>query len=143
MLFEGIIRLKYGEEIMKLRAIFQLGICFLTATILVGCVTTPSPSSTGVFPTGMDTYTIVVTTNNQNEDIGNLQKIAYQEANDFCESEGKVFQPIATNADPASSGNNWRSSFELRFRALYPDDPDYKGPDWEPMPDVKVDVKGK
>jgi hypothetical protein len=119
---------------MKSRTFFLL-ICFcLILAFIVGC----AASSTGVFQSGKDTYTVVVTGGNGYARLGDLQKRAYQEANEFCRMREKKFQPVATKADPKRF-----KSFELRFRALSPDDPEYRRPDLEPVPDVKVDVKGQ
>ena len=124
---------------MNLRNFFLLlCLCLTIAIIIVGCATT---SSTGVFSSGKDTYTIVVSSNSFNEDPGTLHKRAYQEAKEFCQSKGKVFQPVAAKINSSTRGNS--VSFELKFRALNPDDPDYKRPDLETVPDVKDDVKSK
>ena len=124
---------------MNLRKFFLLlCLCLTIAIIIVGCATT---SSTGVFSSGKDTYTVIVSSNSFNEDLGALHKMAYQEANDFCQSKGKVFQPVAAKINSSKRGTG--VSFELKFRALNPDDPDYKRPDLETVPDVKVDVESQ
>ena len=121
---------------MKSRVFFQfLFVSFTIVLIIVGCAT----SSTGVFPSDKDTFTVVVTGKTGYSQLGELQKRAYQEANDFCQRKGKMLQPVAANAVPPGYGN--MPSFELRFRALSPDDPEYRRPDIEPCPDAKVNVK--
>jgi len=121
---------------MKSRMFFLLlCFCLTIAIIVVGCDTN---YSTGVFPSGKDTYTVVVTGGTRHTQLGDLQKRAYKEANEFCKMKGKNLQPVTTKADPEGL-----KSFELRFRALSPDDPEYRRPDLEPEPDVKVDVKVK
>ena len=71
-----------GEEIIKSRVFLQF-LCFcLTIAFLVGCA---YYSSTGVFPSGKDTCTIVVS-GRGTATVGDLQKMDYQEANDFCRS---------------------------------------------------------
>lgn len=133
------VKAENGEVVMKANPFFQsLCFSFTIAIIIVGCAST---SSTGVFPSGKDTYTVVVSGSRFYEPVGPLQKMAYQEANDFCSSRGKKLQPVATKAVPG--GRRTPPSFELRFRALSPDDPEYSRPDLEPVPDVKVDVKGQ
>ena len=127
------------DATMNLRKLFLLLCLYLTIAIIsVRCATT---SSTGVFPSEKDTYTIVVSSNSFNEDLGALHKKAYQEANEFCQSKGKVFQSVSGKIISSTRGNS--VSFELKFRALNPDDPDYKRSDLETVPDVKVDVKSQ
>jgi hypothetical protein len=52
-----------------------------------------------------------------------------------------VFQPVAAKINSSKRGTG--VSFELKFRALNPDDPGYKRPDLETVPDVKGDVKSQ
>ena len=107
--------------------------CLIIAIIFNGCAT-----STGVFPSGKDTYTVVVS-GMKYDTIGDLQKTAYKEAYEYCQLVGKKMQPIATSTNPSRRN----PSFELRFRALSPDDLEYRRPDLESVPDIKVDMKGQ
>ena len=50
-----------------------------------------------------------------------------------------VFQPVVTKAVPAS--NDVDSFFELQFRTISPDDPDYIKPDLRPLPDLMRQIK--
>lgn len=65
--------------------------------------------------------------------------MAHEEANNFCQSKGKLFQPVATKVVSAASGVD--PFVELQFRALSPDDPDYIKPDLEPLPDLMRHIK--
>ena len=114
---------------MKSRVLY-LFLCFCStiAIFIVGCI---SYYSTGVFSSGEDTYTVVVSGRPKSW-LVDMQKIAYQEAYNFCQSKGKVFQPVATKAVPAAHGVD--PFVEIQFRALSPDDPDYLRPDLEPLP---------
>lgn len=116
---------------MKVRLLGLL--CLLSLMLLMGCA-----KSSGVFPTGMDTYTIVMSGQGQ-VSKGELVKKAYAEANAFCVQHGKVMQPIATNYDK----NVWtaESSYELRFRALDKNDPELRRPNLKPVPDTIIEVK--
>jgi len=108
----------------------------LCGLVLLGCA-----SSSGVFPTGKDTYTVVVSTDGGVfTDMGKPAKEAYQQANEFCEAEGKVMQPIATTAKPFVTGGS-RAYYELRFRALSPDDPEYRRPTLEAVPDTTIELR--
>ncbi|NQT70634.1 MAG: hypothetical protein HQ552_13785 [Desulfobacteraceae bacterium] len=103
-------------------------ICFIQ-----GCAAT----SSGVFPIGKNSYTVVVSGSNNN---GILIKQAYKEANSFCEEKGKVLQPVATTFQPFVPYGP-PASFELRFQVLNPDDPQYRPPIFESVPDTKIEVK--
>jgi hypothetical protein len=98
---------------------------------IVGCTWY---SSTVVFSSGKDTYTVVVSGGGKPWPVY-LERMAHQEANDFCQRKGMVFQPVATKAVPAS--HEVDSFFELHFRALSPDDPDYLKPDLKPLSDLE------
>jgi len=107
---------------------FPVPVLLVCVLFLAGCAT-----SSGVFPSGKDTYTVVV---DGDTTMGRLAKQAYQEANAFCESRGKVMQPISTRSGPYQG-------FQLTFRALDPDDPEYRRPVLEPVPDARIEVRGQ
>ena len=117
---------------MKSRALY-LFLCFCS-TIMIFIVGCTWYSSTGVFSSGKDTYTVVVSGRGKPRPVY-LQRIAYQEANVFCQRKGMVFQPVVTKEVPAS--HEVDPSFELQFRALCPDDPDYLKPDLKPLSDLE------
>ncbi len=104
----------------------------ILVTIISGCAT-----SSGVFSTGKDTFTIVETGGmTVLTTMGKLKKRAYAKANAYCEKRGKVMQPIATETKGGSLLH-----FELQFLALDPNDPDLSRPILEPTADTKIDVK--
>jgi hypothetical protein len=121
---------------MKSRVLYLL-LCFCStiAIFIVGCI---FYSSTGVFSSGKDTYTVVVSGRGNPWPVDML-KLAHEEANNFCQSKGKLFQPVATKVVPASRGVD--PFVELQFRALSPDDPDYIKPDLRPLPDLERHIK--
>ena len=73
---------------MKSRVLY-LFLCFCStiAIFIVGCI---FYSSTGVFPSGEDTYTVVVSGRGNPWHVDML-KLAHEEANNFCQSKGKLF----------------------------------------------------
>ena len=105
--------------------------------VIFGCV-----SSSDVFPTGRDTYTVIISSNEgETTNMGDLARRAYKEANDFCQAQGKMLQPIATTAKPFVPGGS-KPYYELRFRALNPDDPEYRRPTLrgvEGVPDATIE----
>jgi hypothetical protein len=116
---------------IKMLKVLFLCFCSTIAIFIVGCI---SYSSTGVFSSGKDTYTVVVSGKGKPWFV-DLQRMAYQEANNFCQRKGMVFQPVVTKAVPAS--NDVDSFFELQFRTISPDDPDYLKPDFKPLSDLQ------
>ena len=121
---------------MKSKVLYLfLCFCSIITIFIVGCAWY---SSSGVVSSGKDTYTVVVSGRGKPW-LVDLQNMAYQEANDFCQSKGKVFQPVATKAVPASRGVD--PFVELQFRALSPDDPNYLRPDLEPLPDLDAHIE--
>ncbi|MGR3174435.1 MAG: hypothetical protein ACUZ8N_07530 [Candidatus Scalindua sp.] len=117
-----------GEQMKQIGKGVLLAIVVATIS---GCVT-----SSGVFSTGKDTFTIIETGRTHPANLGTLKKRAYAEANAYCEQQGKVMQPIATETTETPLLN-----FELRFRALDPNDPEVSRPTLEPVADTKIDVK--
>jgi len=113
----------------------SMAMCISIAlSVLVGCAN----SSSGVFETGKDTYTVVETGNYIHTPVGDLKKKAYQKADEFCHSQGKVMQPVSTNTRPGQP--YVMPAFELVFQALDPSDPEYRRPTLEAVPDVKIEV---
>ena len=67
---------------MKSKVLYLfLCFCSIIAIFIVGCT---SYSSTGVLSSGKDTYTVVVSGKGKPWFV-DLQKMAYQEANNFCQ----------------------------------------------------------
>ena len=121
---------------MKSKVLYLfLCFCSIITIFIVGCAWY---SSTGVVSSGKDTYTVVVSGRGKVWFV-DLQMMAFQEANNFCQSKGKVFQRVATKKVPAARGVD--PFVELQFRALSPDDPDYLRPDLKPLPDLEAYIE--
>lgn len=118
-----------GEQMKQIRKGVLLAI---VVAIISGCAT-----SSGVFSSGKDTFTVVETGGmTVLTTMGTLKKRAYTKANAYCEKRGKVMQPIAAEETTTPLLN-----FELQFRALDPSDPEVSRPTLEPAADTKIDVK--
>lgn len=106
----------------------------LASLSILGC------SSSGPVPMGKDTYLIT------KEGIGSLISAAslkadlYKEANAFCHSEGKEFQPIRENAIESIQGKNG-SSAEVQFRCLPKGDSEIQRPNIQRSPDIVIEHK--
>jgi hypothetical protein len=108
---------------------------------ILGCV---NAKSSGVLSTGKDTYSVVVTASQAFKgptEMSDLMKMAYEEANFFCQQQGKVMQPLSTFQRPRDFSNP--DYFELRFRALYPNDPEYRRPTLESVPGTRIEIQPK
>jgi hypothetical protein len=103
-------------------------------------MTACATSSSGVFETGKDTYTVVAKAYGR-VNKATLMKNAYAEANSFCKTNGKELQPVGTEYqnDPWSG----LSSYELTFQALEKNDPNLKRPIMGSVPDTKIEVISK
>ncbi len=99
----------------------------LPVALMVGC------AFTSVRPWGKDTYIVHASGYGRSASEAALAKKAHSRANAFCAEQGKVMQPVSYE---------WEvGDYELRFRALGPDDPEVTGPAMETTPDVGVDVQ--
>ena len=115
-----------------MKSIPLLGALLIT---LVACTTT-----TGVMSVGPDTYRIIASSD---VGIGSAQKAAYKEANAFAAARGLYMIPIRENSSTRvySVYGDKESTYELTFRLVTRDDPEYGRPNLEPVPDVTVKVE--
>lgn len=79
---------------------------------LLGCAT-----SSGVFPSGKDTHTVVISGQGGTA-MGDMMKRAYQEASSFCDKDKKTMNEVRTTSRPVTYGNP--SYFELTFQCVQP-----------------------
>lgn len=108
----------------------RLRFLFLLA-VVAGCTT-----STGIMPMGPDTYAVTA----QSElGPGNAQKKALEDANAFAASKGKHMIPksVQTRADYDSFGDRIHV-YELTFRLVDSDDPEYQRTNLGQGPDLIV-----
>ncbi|MBL7186301.1 MAG: SHOCT domain-containing protein [Phycisphaerae bacterium] len=109
----------------------KLVLCALLATmplLIQGCA-----SSTGVLPMGPDTYTV---TGQSEFGPGYAQKKALKDANAFAVADGKHMIPttVQTRSDFDSFGDRIHV-YELTFRLVDSDDPEYKRTNLQRLPD--------
>ncbi len=110
----------------------QLVLCALLSPMLLviqGCAT-----STGVMPMGPDTY---VVTGESQFGPGGAQKKALEDANAFAATKDKHMIPInvETRIDWYPSASH---VYELTFRLVDSDDPEYRRTNLEQLPDLIV-----
>lgn len=84
---------------------------FPVLLILSGCAT-----SSGVMPSGKDTYMLLKRDAGIAGSLGALKVDAYREATQFCESKGKAFQVISSNGTPRAVGNI--PEIEIQFACI-------------------------
>jgi len=70
----------------------------VSGLLLMGCAV-----SSGVLPSGKDTYSVMVSAGQSGAPISLLIKQAYEEANAFCDARGKLLHPIGTDAKMAGA----------------------------------------
>lgn len=70
------------------------------AVVISGCA-----STSGVVPTGPDSYMISRSAGYGHFATGPVLADAYKEANEFCEDKGKKLEPVHTNEIPMSFGH--------------------------------------
>jgi hypothetical protein len=128
-----------------MKKIFGLTIIFLTMSILGGC---SSLSTDEVVRMSPDTYMLRV------EDHagifafnrGKMKSAAFEKANAFAESRGKIAVPIHLKEHPVGVLGDW-PAVEYQFRVVSEDDPDAKRTSLAPRADFVMDknikIKGK
>jgi hypothetical protein len=120
----------FSKSLFSRRSIF-VGVATL---FMAGCVN----PSTDVMPMGPDTYTV---TGSSNLGIANAHKDALRKANAYAEKKGLNMIPVSTRS--ASEGNmmSWSGtmySFELTFRLVSNNDPEYRRPNLQPVPTTVI-----
>jgi hypothetical protein len=94
-----------------MRAILQASI--IAATMLYGCA-----SNSGVVPIGQDTYMVSRQAATSFGGSGTLKAEAFQEANQYCASQGKKLQVMSTQeAQPPYLFGNFPKA-EVQFMCL-------------------------
>jgi hypothetical protein len=89
----------------------------LLASLLVGC-----SSSTGILPAGPDTYTVTERLSPMLGGGTGAERVALNEANDFCERHGRKFLTV----DMAEGGNHTQwggTGYSVTFHCFLPSDP--------------------
>ena len=107
------------------------------ALVLAGCATSPSTSKFDkVIQIGGDTYTI-----NEHSSRGpNVARTAaLQLANKFASSKGKYM--VLLNERSSSLPGDWgyTYTYEMNFRVVGEDDPEYYKPTYKAVPDIVVE----
>lgn len=97
-------------------------ILIFSLTLLAGCVT-----SSGILKMGPDTYSLSVT--DELEGVPGAKKAAFAEASAYCEQLKKEILVINTSSN--SSLFDSSGQFEMTFRCLDNDDPDYTRPNYK------------
>ena len=110
---------------MKKSVGFTLG-----ALLLSGCAT-----SSGVLPFGKDTFTITATNHFTRGGAPGAQTSAIQQANAHCSKSGLLMSPVSTQTTQGVED----ASYQMVFRCLAEDDPEYTRPDWGAAPDVVIE----
>ena len=103
-------------------------ILIILITGLLGACAT----STNIVPAGKDTFLIAGDDAWETISGKKIKTTLYQKANSYCEDKGKKIQPLDESVSSYSA--------ELRFRCLKEDDPSYRRPNMETVPNVKIEL---
>jgi hypothetical protein len=111
-------------------------ISILAVIGLAGCAT-----ASGVVPIGQDTFMVSRQAATGFSGIGNLKAEAFQEANQYCVSQGKSFQVVRTSEakPPYILGNFPR--VEVQFMCLDANDPELKRPRLTSEADTVIEIR--
>ena len=100
----------------------------VSSLLVVACA-----SITDVVPAGKDTYVIAGDGGSYQATSGaSLKTSLYKEANAHCETMGKKLLPL--------DESTFSHAAELRFRCLDENDPEYRRPVMQSVPDVKIET---
>lgn len=103
---------------------------FISVLLVSGCV-----STSGIVPYGKDTYNLT------NKNYGNyaaLRGDTLRKANEYCSGLGKSFQPQREEKSSIDGGFAPVWTYELTFRCLSEDDPEFVRPVMQSDPDVII-----
>lgn len=106
----------------------------LTVLVLAAC-----SHSSGVLKVGPDTYTIATSASFGKGGIPAAKRIAYEEASEQCKQKGGL--EVFTLSEK-SNGTTWVDGmfrFELNFRCLKADDPEFKRQNLQSAPDSIIE----
>lgn len=99
--------------------------------MLIGCRNHIRNATNNISPFGLDTYTITYSGRNYPA----VRTTVHKAANQYCQSQGKVFFPKNETTQTGFRNN----IVELIFRCLQPDDPELSRPEWEQRPDTVIE----
>jgi hypothetical protein len=110
---------------------------WLGVVVLVGgCA-----ANSGVVPIGQDTYMVSRQAATGFSGSGNLKAEAFQEANEFCVSQGKLIQVVSTSeARPPYVVGNFPKA-EIQFMCLSRGDAELSRPRLKPGPDTVIEIR--
>lgn len=106
-------------------------VIFVGTCLMAGC------ASSGILPTGPDTYSITESSAGF-ADTG-VRRRVYEKANAFCTERGLVMVPVSLDSKEGQLARR-QPSATLVFRALKPGDPEIKRPTVE-APDKIIRVQ--
>ena len=101
-------------ELANLRNDMKKYCGLLFCVLLVSCAS----SSTGVMPTGNDTFSVSAATGGASGFgySAETQKIVYEQADAFCRSKGKSFEVVSYDQTPYSFGRAATATLQFRCK---------------------------
>lgn len=93
-------------------------IALALALPLAGCA-----ASSGIIPAGPNTYMLTERFAVVRGGSMEAQRVAMQEANEYCSQKGRVLVPNAADVLPGMMDRKVSTGYTVTFRCLRPDDP--------------------
>ena len=103
---------------MEKREIVKKLVLLLLVLIITGCA-----AKSGVVPIGPDTYMV---SRQSVTDLGNMKAEAFQEADEYCNSQNKHIRVVNTIESPSAYIWGKFPKVEIQFMCLIKSDTEYK-----------------
>ncbi len=113
-------------------------LCLSSVAIIAGC-----SHSSGVLKVGPETYTIATSASWGKGGIPAAKRIAYEEANAQCLKQGNLEVFTLSEKSNATTWVDGMFRFELNFRCLNANDPEFKRQNLQSAPDTIIENRNK
>ena len=113
-------------------------LCLSSVAIIAGC-----SHSSGVLKVGPETYTIATSASWGKGGIPAAKRIAYEEANEQCVKQGNLEVFTLSEKSNATTWVDGMFRFELNFRCLKANDPEFKRQNLQSAPDTIIENRNK
>ena len=112
------------------------------AYMVVSLALVASACSNGsVTPIGKDTYMLSGTAAWSWSSGAAIKADLFREADAFCRNQGKQVMPVSTDSNNGSFSQFAQA--EIDFRCLNENDPEFKRPNLEPAPNIRIDNRSQ
>jgi hypothetical protein len=113
-------------------------LCLTSIAFIAGC-----SHSSGVLKVGPETYTIATSASWGKGGIPAAKRIAYEEASEQCVKQGNLEVFTLSEKSNATTWVDGMFRFELNFRCLKANDPEFKRQNLQSAPDTIIENRMK